>query len=85
MTPGRYKMGAPQRLASELRIGDRVDLYNDEFADGEETDDHPEFEFEFLAVEDHQGGVGPNAPASTFRTAFRAASRPITGSVATAR
>lgn len=50
----KYQNGVVQRLVSDLRPGDRVDLCGDIFADPEITSDegstHPEFEFEFSIV-----------------------------------
>lgn len=49
--------GVVRRRIDQVRIGDRLDLQNDMFADStaHETDgaetDHPEFEFEFATVE----------------------------------
>lgn len=57
MTPDRYTDGHVQRRVDALRIGYRVDLECDCFADpdgytrGPDASDHPEFAFEFERVE----------------------------------
>ena len=56
-TPDRWIMGHVERRVDALRIGDRVDLEADIFADpygGSDVADspHPEFAFEFEVVAD---------------------------------
>jgi hypothetical protein len=52
-----YVNGVAKRRIDQVRIGDRLDLQNDPFADANRDDDagelgdHPEFEFEFASVE----------------------------------
>lgn len=43
--PDRYVDGHVQRRVDMLRIGDRVDLENDKFADPNGTNESPLFEF----------------------------------------
>ena len=49
-----HEEGHVQRQVRDLRVGDRVDLHNNEHADPEGfrgvESNHPEFEFEFLTV-----------------------------------
>lgn len=49
-----YAQGHVQRRVDQLRVGDRVDLQNDQFADPEGfrqvESQHPEFEFDFQTV-----------------------------------